>query len=155
MKIAWVTGHSFASKCDTDTSNISPSPSLGPYKVHRPWALFCEDTVIYMCIHIKSLPVLCIRGSLRLAPNNSVLHLPFLSLQPFPNLLTEGSEFKDLFSSRGETWKTTRKTLSPSFSASKLKMVRILVFNLWHHQFSNAIYTTALILYSTSVLAVS
>ena len=46
-----------------------------------------------------------------------------ISLQPFPNILTEGAESKDLFSSRGETWKTTRKTLSPSFSASKLKMV--------------------------------
>ena len=40
-------------------------------------------------------------------------------VQPMPNVILEGT---DLFNSSGEKWKSTRKALTPSFSASKLKM---------------------------------
>ena len=46
-------------------------------------------------------------------------------LQPFPNILTEDREPKDIFSTQGETWRKLRRTLSPSFSTSKMKMVHL------------------------------
>ena len=45
-------GRSFVYKCDTDTSNIGPSPILAQCKVHCPWALFREGTVLYVTCHI-------------------------------------------------------------------------------------------------------
>ena len=50
-------GHSFAYKHDTDTfvPRISAhAPILAQCKVHRPWALFCEGTVIILllCMHV-------------------------------------------------------------------------------------------------------
>ena len=45
-------------------------------------------------------------------------------MQPFPNLLSEDREPQDVFSTKGEAWKQMRRTLSPSFSASKMKMVQ-------------------------------
>ena len=53
--------------------------------------------------------------------------MAFLSrdLQPLLNLVMD-HEASDLFSSKGETWRTVRRTLSPSFSASKMKMVMLI-----------------------------
>ena len=46
------------------------------------------------------------------------------AIQPLASNLTDNFEPKELFMSRGETWRGMRKILSPSFSASKMKMVR-------------------------------
>ena len=53
------------------------------------------------------------------------LHAHWLS-QPFPNFLTDDPESKNVFSIEGEAWRKMRRTLSPSFSASKIKMVHII-----------------------------
>ena len=55
------------------------------------------------------------------------------TLQPILNLLTEDSEPKDIFSTEGEAWRKMRQTLSPSFSASKIRMVITLQSNLCIH----------------------
>ena len=50
------------------------------------------------------------------------LHLmSYFFLKPLPDFLPKGP--KSLFLTRGETWKTNRRILSPTFSTSKLKMV--------------------------------
>ena len=43
-------------------------------------------------------------------------------LQPYSNFIADHEPY-DLFSSKGEAWRTVRRILSPSFSASKMKMV--------------------------------
>lgn len=66
---------------------------------------------------------------------NSVVYIleiasTHLILKPFPEFLPKGP--KPLLLTSGETWKTNRQILTPTFSTSKMKMVATPKFTAWH-----------------------
>ena len=63
------------------------------------------------------------------------------SMQPFPILLTNESESKNLLASRGETWMAARRIITPSLSASKMKMVRLCTYTKYCRRSGNTHYT--------------